>query len=407
MKRIFIVLFWLIITIGFALKIYSLFYMGIFDMEVYQEWGLNTLTKGLAGSYMGVYFPFQYQVFEFGSWLSQVLNIEYYIAYKLVNLAFDIGNLVVLFLILRKLSLSPFYLLIYWIHPWFLNMFSLGYIDFQFTFFILLMVLYSFKDTSRDYLIAGIFLGFAFLMKPQVQIILLTLFIFASIRYFRARDIRLFHIFIFPVVLFLNYTLYFSITDGNPLRLANVYINIANHMPCLNANCTNFWFPAAYYIKDADAPIYSVSDEITFIGIKVRYFAVLAVLSLIYIFSRKMEKNENIKMPDNPVLLLTCFSALVVPFLMTSAHENHMFLGTVLLIPVMGLTRSLIFKLCTHLLLIIQFINLYGYYHLGEIQNLNLPAYNYPYSIALIYSYIAVFIFIIMLMHFLRKFKSQ
>ena len=41
-----------------------LFYMGVFDMDVYYEWGRKALEVGVPKSYHGIYFPFQYQLFR-------------------------------------------------------------------------------------------------------------------------------------------------------------------------------------------------------------------------------------------------------------------------------------------------------------------------------------------------------
>ena len=153
MKRLSTFFFWLIIAVGFAFRIFTITYPGTFDIATYNEWGLNTVEKGLHGFFHGTYFPFQYQIFAFCSWLSMVLNIEYIMVFKSVNVIFDCGTLVILYLILQRLNLSKYYLLIYWIHPWFLNMISLGYSDFHFTFFLLCALYFTLKDTSRDYLI--------------------------------------------------------------------------------------------------------------------------------------------------------------------------------------------------------------------------------------------------------------
>lgn len=399
-------IFWLAIIIGLFLRILMLFYNGIFDMAVYHEWGLATINNGLQQSFQGVYFPLQYQIFGFCSWISTFLNIDYFIVFKAANLIFDCGNLIMLYLILQKFAASKFYLLIYWIHPWFLNIFSLGYIDFQFTFFILCSLYFTLKNTSRNYLIAGIFLAFAFLMKPQVQIVFLSFFIYGMILYFKDRDLKVLHIFIFPVILFANYAVFFLIRTGNPFRLVKAYLNVANHMPCLNANFLNGWFPVAFFLKGKDEPIYSVSDELTLAGVSLRLIAVLIVLFLIYYFVRKLARKD-LKSELNPDLyLIACFSAFIVPFLMTSAHENHLFLGTVLIIPLLAKSKNLLFNLCVHIILILQFINLYGYYRLGEITSEKIPVITYTYNIALILSFIAFFAFLIMVYHFLSN-KSK
>src|SRR5450759_2621126 len=106
MKRILTIIFFGLILFGLFLRIFSLFYNGIFDMETYYEWGLAALTKGLHESYQGTYFPIQYQIFEFGAWLALKLNVEHFIVFKSINLLFDCGILVVLYLIFKKMGIS-------------------------------------------------------------------------------------------------------------------------------------------------------------------------------------------------------------------------------------------------------------------------------------------------------------
>lgn len=402
MSRTLRILFVGAIILGFFIRLRSLFFYGMFDMGTYYDWGLASLVNGLHKSYNGIYFPIQYQIFEFCTWISFKLNIDYFIAFKSVNLLFDCGNLIVLYMILRKMGVSVFYLLIYWLHPWFLNMFSLGYIDFQFTFFVLLSLYFTFRPSDKSYLLSGLFLGIAFLMKPQAQILVLAYFIYCSLKYLKDKDFKPFLIFVLPVFLFIVYSLYFSITAGSPLRLADTYLFASNHMPCLNANFLNGWFSIAYLLKDTGAPIYSISDQITIFHIQIKLFAILGVLLLIIYFIKRVLNSFSGNSESLNFFLIACFSSLVVPFVMTSAHENHLFLGTVLLIPVLGKAKSLIAKISIHLLLILQLFNLYGYYGIGETTILRLKNFSYSYEIAFILSIIAFFAFLIILFYFLN-----
>ena len=254
-------------------------------METYYEWGLAALTNGLHESYHGTYFPIQYQIFEFCVWLALKLNIDHFIVFKSMNLLFDCGNLIVLYHIFKKIGISKFYLLIYWLHPWFLNMFSLGYVDFQFTFFILLSIYFTFKTSAKSYLIAGLFLACSFLMKPQVQIIVFSFFIYCSLLYFKNKDFKPFLIFVFPVLLFGLYSLFFFFASGSLLRMTSTYLLVSTVMPCLNANFLNGWFSIAYLLKDANEPIYAISDQLSILHIQIKYFAILLSFNICMLFS--------------------------------------------------------------------------------------------------------------------------
>jgi hypothetical protein len=405
MKKISIILFWAAILTGLILRYLSLSYMGIFDMATYHEWGLHAFKDGLVSSYQGIYFPFQYQLFELGAVLSIKLNTDYFIIFKLINLLFDCGNLIVLFLIFKKINVSKYYLLLYWLHPWFLIIFTQGYCDFQFTFFILCFILFTLKSTSRNYLIGGIFFGFALLMKPQVQVIALSLFIYGLYQYFKNRDIKTLHIFVFPAILFIDYSLYFLISSGNPFRLLRTFVDVGGRFS-LNANFLNGWFPIAYYLKSPDDPIYSVTDDIMISNFSLKLMAILTLLLLICFFINRLNKNNYINKIDYNLFLVTGFSTFIFPFIMTSAHENHLFLATVLLIPVLGKIKNLVVKISIHVLLILQCINLYGFYGYGEGKSIAMIKFNYTYESAFFLSLIALSAFIILLIYFLRPGSS-
>ena len=394
-------LFWTALVTGLLIRFLSLSYNGVFDMATYHEWGLNALKEGLNKAYQGSYLPFQYQIFEAGAYISVKLKTDYFIIYKLINLLFDCGNLTVLYMIFRKINVSKYYLLIYWLHPWFLLLFSLGYCDFQFTFFILCSVLFAFRATSRSYLAAGIFLGFAFLMKPQVQIVVLSLFLFSLYVYIKDKDLKLLSLFVFPAILFTDYSLYFLITTGNPFRLLRIYLDIGSAIP-LTANFLNGWFPVAYFLKEPGSAIYSVTDDINIMNISLRTMALLTLLLLIGFFITKVYRNTAIQGKSNNVLLITVFSTFIFPFVMTSAHENHLFLATVLLIPVLAKTKNMLVKTGIHLLLILQCINLYGFYGYGDNKNFAQININYTYEVAFILSLIAFATFVVLLIYFLN-----
>lgn len=402
MKKTAIILFWAAILIGLVLRYVSLSYMGIFDMATYHEWGLHAFKDGLIASYEGIYYPFQYQLFELGAGLSIKLNTDYFIIYKLINLLFDCGNLIVLFLIFKKINVSKYYLLLYWLHPWFLIMFTQGYCDFQFTFFILCFILFTLKSTSRNYLIAGIFFGFALLMKPQVQVIALSLFIYGLYQYFKNRDIKTLHIFVFPAILFIDYSLYFFVRSGNPFRLLRTFVDVGGAMP-LTANFLNGWFPIAYYLNTPGDPIYSITDNIMISNTSFKSIALLTLLLLICLFVHKLIKNNYINKIDYNLFLVTGFSTFIFPFVMTSAHENHLFLATVLLIPILGKVKNLFIKLSIHIILLLQCINLYGFYGYGENKIINRIHFNYTYEIAFVLSLIAFFAFLTLVIYFLSS----
>jgi hypothetical protein len=393
------ILFWTLIIIGLIVRIIMLSYEGIFDMATYQEWGINSLHKGLAAAYQGIYYPFQYQIFEFGSWIAEFSGAKYYIIYKLINLFFDAGNMVILYLILKQFRISKYYLFIYWLHPWFLLMFSQGYCDFQFTFFILCALYLAMNPEPRRLLASGLFLGLALHMKPQVNVIVLALFIYGCIIYIRNRDIRLLNIFVFPAIIFLNYSLYFWITRGDFNLLKREFTQLPAEMS-LTSNFLNIWYPVAYYLKNPGDPIYNVFDFLSINQISIRTIALMLLFTILVPFILKFKDRFARSGTVESIYLIACFATLLFPHVMTSAHENHLFLGTVLIIPVLGRIRSIPASIAIHLLIILQCLNLYGLYGYGSTSIFKIPALPYNYEIAVLFSVLAVISLTVILIYF-------
>ncbi|MCX6335136.1 MAG: hypothetical protein NT092_12695 [Bacteroidia bacterium] len=402
MKKVLISIFWILIIAGLIIRLLSLSYNGIFDIDAYYEWGYNSLKSGLNEGYQGIYFPFQYQLFEAGAWIADTFNIGHHAGFKILNLIFDIANLVILFLLFRKLKISKYYLLLYWIHPWFLIMFSQGYCDFQFTFFILCAFYLALNGSARSYLLSGLFLGLAMHMKPQVQIIVLSIFIYSMYLLYKNRDTRLLHMFVFPVIIFANYSLYFLIQSGNPFTLLRDFVDLDEAMP-LTANFLNGWFPIAYNLIKPGDPIYSVCDNITIAHISLRTFALVILLMLIFLFIRRLVSRTIGTKNNYSILLLGSFSTFIFPFIMTAAHENHLFLATVLLVLISGKINNVLAKICIHIILLLQCINLYGFYGFGESKTLKFISISYSYEIAVVLSLIAFIAFLFLTVYFLNR----
>jgi hypothetical protein len=359
----------------------------------------------LAQGFHGIYFPIQYQVFSFCSWLVQSTGLNYFIAFKAVTLVFDIGSFVLLLLIFKKLKVNKLFALIYWLHPWFIVIFSEGYIDFQFVFFILLTIyILLFSQNWRHYLWAGLPLGVAFLMKPQAQLLIFAAAAFAFFNYLRNRKFDKFALLIFPVALFLGYELYFfiSLLPNGMLKalffLPRKYLAIQFVMPVLTANMLNFWYPIAYFLKAPGDQIWSVTSNYNVLPhIKVQTIASLVVVGIVSCYTFFMAKKKEEVTPDgaNNYLCIFTFVALVVPFLMTSAHENHLFLATVLLVILFAKIRSLIFRWAIMITFFIQFVNVYLFYFNDRFSNFIMNYYSFGLRALLSVVSVALFVLII------------
>jgi hypothetical protein len=352
-------------VLGLALKWSMLSYMGVYDMNAFYEWGRTGLERGLATSYNGSsgYYPFQLQVFEVCAWVTARSGIPFFTIFKLANLLFDIGSFLLLVALLNRRQANPAYALFYWLHPWFLAVFSLGYVDFQFTFFVLLCIWFLRGERTRDYLLASIPLGIAFLMKPQTQILVVAAFFYAIFHFLRRCDPRPFALLAGPVLLFVAYDALFvmSLPYAAAQILPKSYLIVAD-TKLLTAQMTNIWSPIGYLVKEPGEPIPTVGDQIHVLPyLPAKYVAPFVVLTLIGVHIWRVARQGEISSSDKFAKIFG-FAALAVPLFMTSAHENHLFLATALLVLFIADHVTWSTTLAAQILLLVQFLNIYSLY---------------------------------------------
>jgi hypothetical protein len=385
--------------------------MGVWDMNAYYLWGKRALEVGLVRSYEGIYFPLQYQLFELCAWIVQRLGIEFFTVYKLPNFGFDLASFVLLIALLRRQNCNILYALLYWLHPWFLAMFSLGYVDFQFTAFVLLSVWLLRRDRPGDYLLSGTALGAAFVMKPQAQILVVAIGLFVLFRFLRTRDVRSAAVLLGPVVLFLAYEIYFTFfCHLHPRYLAALilprsYLNVSNVMPALTAQMTNIWYPVAYLLKHPGTLARTVSDQIQLVSfLSVKHVAAAIVLILVAIHVRHTDADEGALVSDK-LLRVFAFASLIVPLVMTSGHENHLFLGTTFVVLLIARPISIGPKVAGHVLLIVQFLHLFSLYGEHPARLAQLLRSTQSDELAIVYSIVSLLCFCFLLKPLLARSK--
>jgi len=358
---------------GIFFRILLIFHNNTDDFKAIYEWGNDTLLKGLSQSFHGIYFPLQYQIFSLCSFIVNSLQIDYIFVFKAANLLFDVLNFIVIFYLLKYFKINVLYALLYWFHPWFLSIFSLGYIDSQFCFFLLLSILLlKQKDTFKNYAIAGIPFGIAFLMKPQMLILMIALIFFSICYIIKYKNLKISGMFLFSILLFTGYSFYFGISHFQAkgiaayLYLAKYYLNLTSYMPCLTAQMLNVWYPAAYLMKDVNDVSYHVRDDIVILNLfKIKDLAATIVMVLLFFYTLLVFKNSQLHIMKK-ILIIFGFAVFITPFLMTSAHENHLYLASVLLIPVSAMLKDKILNIAFQITLLIQFINIYILYGQGK-----------------------------------------
>jgi hypothetical protein len=361
-------------AVGLLLRVLMLPYKGTFDMDANAAWGRAVVHDGLAHAYAGGYFPLAYQVFGAVEWLASRLGVDAIPVYKAANLAFDVGTFWVLVALLRQSRGGPLFALLYWLHPWFLSVFSLGYVDSHFTFFVLLW-LWLVRDatTAGQYFVAGIPLALAVMLKPQAVLPAASVLAYL---WFKRRDQTIgqtAYVLAPAVLVFAAYELYFAAAlfperGIDALRLLPAsYVRIGSIQPVLTAHMPNIWYVVAYVLPGGQ-DLWNVSSKMHLLPfVQARFFALVVTLAAITWYAHLLAGTRSSRPNGSPFFYLTAFTSLAVPMLMTSAHENHLFLATVLMIALLASGPGRMAAAAIHGTLILQCLNLELIYGLNSV----------------------------------------
>ncbi len=345
------------------------------DVGQFEEAGFGVTLRGLGKAYGGVYFPIQWQLFGWTWVLARETDSAFYLICKLVNLLFDLGSFALVILLLRRLGRSLWYSLLYWAHPWFIVVFSLGYIDFEFGFFVLLALylataLKEARSPLRYHLLVGTPIAIAFLMKPQVQVIVLALGVYALFDGWRRRTLRSFAVLLPSVVLFAGYSTFFVLNGRSLLYLGRGYVALGDWIPCLTAHMLNLWYPLAYALKQPGDPIFAISDKVLLTpwGLEARTVGTAVSVGLVVWFAWLQARRRPVAdEPGSSLGALLAFATIVPPFTMTMAHENHGFIGSICLLLHVARSRERSLFVIWHGIVLLQFVNLFILYGTGPL----------------------------------------
>ena len=143
-------------------------------MDSYRAWAARVNDFGLARGYSGGYFPAEWQIITWSINAASDVGLSAYAGLRVPTLLCDVGAFFVLAALLRRLGLDARYAWIYWVSPFFVMIAWLGDVDAQ-TGFFLLLALYIVVRWPTQTLAAGVPLGVAFFMKPQVETVILAI----------------------------------------------------------------------------------------------------------------------------------------------------------------------------------------------------------------------------------------
>ncbi len=359
---------WGLFGAGLAVRLASFGFMGMDDMKAYVEWGDRANVQGLAPAYSGIYFPLQWQIFQLCSGLVAATGWPYPGVFKAATLVFELGTLALLAQLLRDDGLPRTRALVFWCHPTFLMFAVLGFVDAHFAFFCLLAaVLANRAGDARGFAVAGLPLAAAFLMKPQTLSLLAIVFFYACARWLRRQDRGVFALFAAPAAVFAAYSAALAMGGRSIWALALTVIGTASVMPAMTANQLNLWFPVAWLVEP-ERPVYFVADTAAVLGpITIRDLAAGLTLALLAAYAWRLEaarahRAAEVRPPS--FTLLFAFAAMVLPMVMTNAHENHFFLAGTLLVVLLARARPAE-KAAAHVLLALSGLNLFGLYGIG------------------------------------------
>jgi hypothetical protein len=356
---------WILFAVGLLFRLAVLGVEGTNDMRAVLGWGDGVRQSGLVAEYHGIYFPFAYLIFAGVSWLRDLFGVSGFAVLKAVTLASDVGAFLCLVHLLRAWGLDRRYALIYWLHPFFLSAFELGYIDAHLAVCVLATLVLLLNPTPLRTIAAGVPLGFGLLMKPQMIPIVGMTIVFALLVMVLTRSLRplpqLVRLILAPACLLVGVSVYFALDGANISTVAFSYkpSELAHQSAGLTGNMLNIWYPVAALAREGSQPVYDVARPAAANTVGAISGIALLLAGAIVVARRHRA------LTTVALLELWALTAAVVPLVLTHAHENHFFLaGTLgaLIVARRGDARLTVL-LCA--LLAVQFVNLFLLYGLG------------------------------------------
>jgi hypothetical protein len=360
-------LFLACIAVGLAVRIALLGEYGTEDPGTDLAGGGHVLSAGLSQGFHGHYFPLSYQEFASVIALARELALREIVVFKSVNLLCDLLCFGVIAILLRRWGRNPGWALLYWLMPYVAALDWLGYVDFQMGLFALLtLVPVAFGASKADWLVAGIPLAVAVLLKPQALALpaIVVLYLLARIAIERraaASSLRPALLLVAPACAGAVYSAYFA-SRGHALTfLVRTYTHATSFQPWLSGDMPNIWYVVAYHYRRRGQDLAGVSQPAVFHSVsRVLTAAVLAALA--WVVARTADRR-----PDSlNLLLLVGGATLTVPMTMTEAHENHMFLGAMFGAVVIAVSRNRTLAVAAGSLLMLDFLNVIARYGFGN-----------------------------------------
>ncbi len=357
-------IFILLLIIGFILRLAGLFFDGNHNYDSYKEVGQLVRNLGLADGYTPGYGPISQLIMGLCDYFVQFTPHIWWFPYKTANFIFECA---ILFFLLKLLKKYPFEVVIlYWLNPWFLIPGAWqGFWDAGLGFFILLtaFILDFRKDNGKNYFLAGLFLGIAFCIKPQVLAVLAVLgiyFLIFHIVRFRFKEMLCFALgFAFLPMIF---NFYFFLNAKGTLYFFQVFYVTISAMPNLVNSEINIWHTVSYIIMSFNhmkGPIYSLSTTYYPYNLMERgaqvFFFLLLIIYMFRVYLQKLDRSRYF------FTKAFAFSLLLMPQILTRSHVYHLYSATLLMIPLIITEKEKNLFIFWAITIFIHFCNISGY----------------------------------------------
>jgi len=358
-----------LLVLGFVLRFAGLFFDGNQNYDSYREVGQLIRNKGLADGFTPGYGPISQLIMGQCDYFAQFVPNLWWLPIKAANFLFEIAVLIFLLKLLRK---YPFEVtILYWLNPWFLIPGSwAGFWDAGLGFFTLVAadILDFRKRSGKNYFLAGLSLGTAFCIKPQVVAVLSVLgiyFLIFQISRFQFKKMLCFALGFSLLPLLFNF--YFFLNAKGTIYFFQVFSVTMSAMPNLVNSEINIWHTVSYIImsfKHIKGPIYSLNTttypyNLMERGAQVVYFLLLTI----YMLRAYLLKHDRSRYFFTKAF---AFSLLLMPQILTRSHVYHLYSATLLMVPLIVAEKEIKLFIFWAISVAIHFYYIYNGYGLGR-----------------------------------------
>ncbi|MBP7686475.1 MAG: hypothetical protein KA765_01135, partial [Thermoflexales bacterium] len=282
-------------VLGLLLRLPGILFNGQLDLDtLIFLWGTAVKQLGLGAGFQENYGPFSFAVYGISASLAEQLPRFWWLPYKLIEIALEIGLLVVLYQLLTE-ERKRWTLIVYWLNPWFiLHGAWQGFWEGAHTLCALLavVVLARTKQPRRAWLTVGALLMASALFKPQGLLhFLLPLAVYLIVQMERGYWATLKWYVQGSLVMLGGATAWLVLTGGGWLSILRNYVTATTIMPNLCNGCLSVWRPISTLLQaitGQTGPTYTLQLPTIFsTSVQLLTFGLIVYLMILF-FSRAM-----------------------------------------------------------------------------------------------------------------------